>query len=227
MTRLFAALMLLALPGLASAQTVLHLSETGRVNVHPDELTAAVKISAASISAAEAQNRVNSVAAKTLDQAKAVAGVTAATGNYQVWNSKQPEQWNAEQTIDLRSRDGAGLLRLVGVFQQQGLVLARLGWRVAPDTARQARAEATRMALGTLRARAEEAASVIGMRFGSFRDVRLDGTPAYAAPMPRAMAMAAAPGAAPPNAEPDDVAVEASVEADVILQPGPAAPIRR
>jgi predicted secreted protein len=222
---LLTGLLLLMMPGLAGAQTVLHLSESARVNVHPDELTASVKISASSISAAEAQNRVNGVVAKTLEQAKAVAGVSAATGNYQVWNSKQPEQWNAEQTIDLRSRDGAGLLRLVGVFQQQGLVLARLGWRVAPETARQARAEATRTALGNLRARADEAAGVIGMRFAAFRDVRLDGTPALAGPMPRT-SLSAAP-ATTPSAEPDDVAVEALVEADVILQPGPPPPVRR
>lgn len=210
------------LPGSARAETVLHLSESARVNVHPDELVASLKVSAASISAAEAQNRVNAIVAKTIEQAKATPGVAAATGNYQVWNSKQPEQWNAEQSVDLRSRDGAGLLRLVGVLQQQGLILARLGWRVAADTNRHARAEATKLALGGLRARAEEAAAVIGLRFGAFRDIRLDGTGALAGPLPR-MALAAA---AAPTAEADDVAVEASVEADVILLPFVVTPER-
>jgi predicted secreted protein len=199
----------------ARAQTVLHLTETARVNVRPDELSAAVKVSASSVSAAEAQNRVNALVAKTLDQARAVAGTNAATGNYQVWNSKQPEQWNAEQIIDLRSRDGAALLRLVGALQQQGLVLARLGWRVAPETQRAARVEATRQALGNLRARADSAADVIGMKFSAFRDVRLDGTPQGAGPVPRALASVASA----PNAEADDVGVEALVEADVILVP--------
>ena len=209
--------------GVAAAETLLRLSESARVNVHPDELVASLKVAAASISAAEAQNRVNATVAMTMEQVRATPGVNAATGNYQVWNTKQPEQWNAEQSVDLRSRDGAGLLRLVGNLQQQGLILSRLGWRVAADTNRQARAEATRLALGGLRARADEAAAVIGLRFGSFRDIRLDGPGALPGPVPR-MALAAA--AAAPTAEADDVTVESTVEADVILLPFGSPPER-
>ncbi len=209
-----------ALP--AAAQTVLHLSETARVSVRPDELVATFKIGAASLSAAESQNRVNLLVAKALEQVKLVAGVVSATGSYQVWHSSQPEQWNAEQTLDLHGRDGTALLRLVGTLQAQGMTLSRLGWRVAGNTARTAKAEATRMALGNLRARADDASGVLGMRFQSFREVRLDGAPPNMGPMPRMMAEKA--GAAAPNAEAEDVAVEATVEADIVLQPGPAAP---
>lgn len=206
-----------ALP--AAAQTVLHLAETARVNVRPDELSASIKIGSSSLSAADSQNRVNVQVAKALEQVRAVTSVTATTGNYQVWHSAQPDQWNAEQSIELRGRDGTQLLRLVGVLQSQGLTLARLGWQVAPDTARAAKAEATRIALGNLRARADDASAVLGLRFAAFRDVRLDGVPPNVGPAPRMM-MAAASATAP-NAEATDVAVEATVEADIFLQPGP------
>jgi uncharacterized protein YggE len=207
----------LSLP--AAAQTVLHLSETARVNARPDELTASIKVGASSLSAAESQNRVNVIVAKVLDQAKAVPNLGITTGSYQVWHSTQPEQWNAEQSIELRGHDGTALLRLVGVLQSQGLTLSRLGWRVAPDTARAAKAEATKIALGNLRTRADDASAVLGLRFAAFREVRLDGAPPNTGPMPRMM-MAAAPAAAP-SAEAEDVAVEATVEADILLQAGP------
>ncbi len=203
----------------AWAQTVLHLSETARVTVRPDELNASVKVSAGALSAAEAQNRVNTLVAHALDQAKAATGVTVTTGNYQVWHSTQPEQWNAEQSIDLRGRSGDAVLRLVGVYQSENLALSRLGWQVAGDTARAAKAEATREALGHLRERADDAAGVLGMRFAAFRDVRLDGTPPNVGPAPRMMAAAAA---ALPSAQADDVSVEATVVAEILLQPGPA-----
>jgi predicted secreted protein len=210
------ALLLLAAPVTARAETLLHLSETARVTVRPDELHASVKVSAGALSAAEAQNRVNTLVARALDQAKAVAGISVATGNYQVWHGTQPDQWNAEQTIDLRSRNGDALLRLVGVYQAQNLALSRLGWQVAGDTARAAKTEATRQALAHLRERADDAAAVLGLRFAAFRDVRLDGAPPNLGPMPRMLA--AAPAAAP-SAQADDVAVEATVEAEILLQP--------
>ena len=213
--------MLLATSVPAAAQTVLHLSETARVNVHPDELAASIKVGASSLSAADSQNRVNALVAKAMDQARAVAGVVATTGNYQVWHSTQPDQWNAEQSIDLRGRDGSALLRLVGALQSQGLTLATLGWRVAGDTARTAKAEATRIALGNLRARADDASAVLGMRFSAFREITLDGAPPNTGPMPRAFAAAMPMAASAPNAVADDVAVEATVQADILLQPGP------
>ena len=218
MKSLVFAFLLLTLP--AQAQTVLHLSETARVTVRPDELNASVKVTAGALSAAEAQNRVNVLVAKALDQARSAQGVTATTGNYQVWHSTQPDQWNAEQSIDLRSHNGDTLLRLVGIYQSQSLALSRLGWQIARDTARAAKAQATREALSHLRDRADDAASALGMRFQSFRDIRLDGAPPNLGPLPKMLA-AAAPTAMP-NAQADDVSVEATVEAEVLIQPAPA-----
>jgi predicted secreted protein len=210
---LLVALPLLLASGPAWAQTVLHLSETARVTVRPDELNASVKISAGALSAAEAQNRVNTMVARALDQAKTGAGVVVTTGNYQVWHGTQPDQWNAEQSIDLRGQNGDAVLRLVGIYQSQNLALSRLGWQVAAATARAAKTEATRQALSHLRERADDAAGVLGMRFAAFRDVRLDGAPPNLGPSPRMMAAAA------PVAQGDDVAVEATVEAEILLQP--------
>jgi predicted secreted protein len=205
------------LPAAAHAETLLRLSETAHVQVAPDEIVAALRYEASAPTPAEAQARVNTAIGKALDDAKQVAGITSSTGSYQVWQKNQSTgPWSAAQTITLKGSDGAEMLKLVGLLQGQGLGLQQLAWQVSPARAREAQAEATKMALGTLRTRAEEAAAVLGLRFTQFREVRLDGT--RPVPIPRMMAMAAA-SAPMPHAEGQEQEIEATVEADAVLVP--------
>jgi predicted secreted protein len=209
----------------AAAETLLRLSETARVMTPPDEIVAALRAEATAPTAAEAQARVNAAVAHALDQAKQVAGITATTGSYSVWNQmprdrpQGREAWRAAQTVEVKGGEGAALLGLVGVLQAEGLAVEHLAWQLAPETARHARTEATKLALGAVRARAEEAAGILGLRFDSFREVRLDNVRPLPAPSLRAMAAPAMAAAPPPSAEAEDVAVEAGVEADAVLVP--------
>jgi len=88
------------------------------------------------------------------------------------------------------------------------------------DAERRAREEATKQALSGLRGRADRAADILGLKFASFREVRLDSvTPPPIMPrqtMARATMAAAAP---PPTAETEDLPVSASAEADIVLKP--------
>ncbi|MCW3473071.1 SIMPL domain-containing protein [Limobrevibacterium gyesilva] len=221
-TKTFSTLAILAaLVQPAAADTLLRLSETAHVAVPPDQIVATLRADGAAATAAEAQARVNAMVGKALDEARKVPGIATSTGSYQVWQRTQPStQWNAGQTIALKGSDGAEMLKLVGRLQGQGLGLEQLAWQVSPEKARKAQSEATKIALGALRARAEEAAGILGLRFVSFREVRLDGS-RPSPPMPRAMAMAVASAAPmpPPRAEAQDVDIQASVEADAVLVP--------
>ncbi len=214
---IFLALLLSAAPLPALAETILHLSEQASVTVTPDELAATLKLAATGTDAAQVQGHVNTMMTQALTQARAVAGVVVNTGSYQVWRSTGPDQWNGEQSLELHGKDGAVLLKLIGALQGQGAALSGLGWRVAPETARTARNAATKIALGQLRGRADAAAAIIGLRFASFRDVRLDGPAPYQPTMPRMMSSMAKSDAAP-NAESEPVSIEATVSAEVVLQ---------
>lgn len=214
--------------GAAAAPTVLKLSETATVMVRPDELAASLRAETVAASAAEAQAGVNATIEAALVRAKAVAGVSVSTGGYGVYRidrdleeakgAGKAERWQAGQSLELSGGDGAALLKLVGELQQSGLAVRDLGWRLAAETARKAHAEATRLALAGLRARSDEAASVIGMVFGGFKEIRLDGDrPAPFAP--RLMSAAKAVGrAAPPSAEAGDFSVSATAEAEMWLR---------
>jgi uncharacterized protein len=205
----------------AAAQTVLHLSETAHLSVHPDELAGSLNLNATAATPVAAQAQVNAGIAKALDESKAVQGVTVSTGFYRVWQTIKPAEWHASQQIDLKQKgDGAALLKLVGTLQGEGLTLQQLGWQVAPETARRAQADATRAALGNLRGRAEEAAAILALRFISFHQVNIEPGRPVPVPYPRMAAMAAgAEAAPPPNAEAADVEVEATVSADANLEP--------
>jgi predicted secreted protein len=207
------------LAGPAAAETLLRLAETAEVKVHPDELDAALRAEADAPNAAEAQARVNAAMERALSQAKQ-AGVVAATGFYQVWPTGTPAtSWHATQSLALHSGDGPKLLGLVAALQGEGMALQNLAWQLAPETRRHALAEATKQALAGLRQRAEEAAGVLGLRFASFREVRLDNTAPPPPMVPfRAMAVGASVRSAPPpSAEAEDATVSARVEADAVL----------
>ena len=207
----------------ARAETLLRLSETATVMVHPDELDASLRAEALAADPADAQRRVNAAMAEALAAAKAVAGVTVSTGGYFVWRvgptpQDRTERWQANQSIELTSHDGTALLKLVGALQQKGLAVGQLGWRLSDTATKAARAEATTKAITALRGRAEAAAGLLGLQFGSFKEVRLDSTRPQPGPRMMMMSAQAAPSqAAPPSAEAADVSIEATAEADVLL----------
>ncbi len=215
--------LLLAIATPAAADTVLRLAETATIAVPPDELACSLRAVAVTATPAQAQARVNAMMEDAVARARKLPGLVVATGGYEVWRdfqgpSDKGGKWQASQSLELKGRDGAALLKLVGELQASGLAVGGLTWQLAAETARRARAEATEQAIRGLRGRAEDAAALLDLRFDSFREVRLDSVrPA----VPRAM-MAAAPmamAAAPPSAEPEDVQVSATAEADVLLKP--------
>lgn len=218
-----AALLAGAVPARAE-DTVLRLAETATVLIAPDELAASLRAEAVAPTGQDAQRRVNDMTRDALAAAKTVAGVTASTGGYSVWRlgptpQDRTERWQAGQTVNLTGGNGEALLKLVGELQQKGLATGNLAWRLSRDTERKARKEATKQALSALRGRADEAADVLGLRFDSFREVRLDNV-APPSPMPRmAMTRGIAAPAAQPNAVAEDQPVSATAEADVVLKP--------
>jgi len=208
----------------AWAETVLHLAATATRMVAPDELDATLRAEAVSANPADAQQRVNALTSAALASAHQVPGVTVSTGGYTVWRvgptqQDRSERWQAGQSISLKSHDGAALLKLVGTLQQKGLATGQLDWRLSPEAERKAHTEAMEQALSALRDRVDKAAALLGLRFGSYKEVRLDNTGPRPVPRLMQMAPAMAAAAAPPQAEATDVPVSATVEADAILLP--------
>lgn len=219
-------IVLLAPTGEAKANTILRLTETATVAAKPDQIVAQLQASAMATTSAEAQQKLNTMMAAAVARAQQVPNVSVRTDAYNVWRVDVTQydrngKWQANQGLTLTGGDGPALLALVDALQQSGLTTSQLSWRLAPETARAARRQASEIAVKALRTRADEAAQWLGLRFVSFQEVRLDDSRPTPMPMyrrgPQPAAMSASP--APPVAEADNVNVSTSVEADVVLAP--------
>ena len=158
-------------PGAASPNlTHLHLSAEGSVSEPPDVLVGDLTAEATSPSAVEAQRKVNAMMAQGMKDARAAEGIEARATGYAVRQVDLDEGavpvrphprrmgWTAQQTLDVRSKDGERLLSLVGKLQDQGLATASLGWQLSPELARAAIASIT--ILGALHASPEVRAAL-------------------------------------------------------------------
>jgi uncharacterized protein len=208
----------------AQAETILHLTESASVSVHPDELVTDLRAESIAPTAAQAQSQVNATMSAALARARSVAGLTVSTGSYSVWRqptdqTNRTERWQASQSMTIKGRNSDSVLGLAGDLQKSGLAMSQLSWQLAPDTAQHARADAMTKAIKGLRGRIDAAASLLDMAFASYQSISLDGPrpmPMPRGPMPAPMRASAE--ALPPSAEAADIDVSATVDADVVLK---------
>ncbi len=209
----------LLLPIAAQAQdTRLRLSESASVRRAPEEAFATLRAEARAATAAGAQAAVNRTVSSAMEQAGRVPNLRATTGRYSTQRVEDPRGWLATQSIQLRGGEAAALADLAGTLQGQGMLLEGIGARLSEAAQREAKEEATRLAIRALRARAELVAAELGLRVSHLAEIAVDAE--LAEPRPMAAPMMARASAAPaPVAAPEDVPVFARVSADVILSP--------
>ena len=216
-------LLCLAAPA-ARADTILHLSVTGSVTVMPDELVAQLTANVDAPTAGAAQAQVNQMVETALGAAKGLTAVTASTTQYSVWHElERRDVWHASQGLALRSKDGGGLLGLVGTLQQDGLAVGSLGWQLSPAAAERSYEQAIGRAVDLLTERAGTVASLLHLTLQGFLSVTVgeDGDSPMQ-PLGEVRMMAMTPSAAPPpSAQADAVTVSATVSGDARLLSAP------
>lgn len=208
----------------SSDQTVLHLSETAQRDVPRDLLHATLYAEATDADAAKVQAAINQRMAAALVRIKQVPDVATETAGYSVYRdnpSKPPALWHGSQSVTITGKDFTALLNLVGVLQQQGLVMQNL----SPDLSRDARQSVedalTNEALTRLQQRADRIAATLGSKVSALRSINV-GNVNPPPPVFRVMAMAApsvSSAAPPPVAEAGSATVSVTVTADIALAP--------
>ncbi|MFL1462033.1 SIMPL domain-containing protein [Roseococcus sp. DSY-14] len=204
--------------GAVAQETRLRLGESATVRRAPEEAFARLRVEARAATAASAQAAVNRAVAAALEQAGRVPRLRATTGRYATYRTEDPRGWMATQHIELRGGEAASLAELAGTLQSQGLLLEGIGATLSEAAQREARAEATRLAIARLRERAALVAQELDLRVASIAEIAVDAELPDFRPMPAPMAARAA-AAAPPVAAPEDVAIVARVSAAIILSP--------
>jgi uncharacterized protein YggE len=229
------AVVFLAMFGIAPAQTVLSLSATGNNTVDPDQIVASLDVQSNAKTASRAQAEVNREMQQALAAVHSLAGVTATTGDYSVFqnspdnpsgNASSEPVYQASQNLQLSMAAAAGVppaafTALVGRLQQQGLLLNTLDGNLSDQGQAAAQAGAINDAIHQIQAQAAAIAATLGEHVGKIKSLNVNINSPGPILRPAPMMMMAAAAAPPPQAAPGKVTIQANVNATIDLTPPP------
>lgn len=204
--------------------TRLELNGSGSVQAPPDQLIARFRAESREKTAATAQQAVNTLVHKAVEQAGKTAGVKAAVLQYSVSENqpeKGPSSWTASQALTFTAADGAALLPLTGQLQGEGLMLEDLSWSLSPENEKKLMLEAEKKAVNDLKTQADTLAATLGLHVVRFAHVSLShgGFPHPVMMMAMPAARAMADSAPPPSSTAETQTVRASANATILLAP--------
>lgn len=206
-------------------QTILTLHQSAETLIAPDTLGVTLRAEADGTDAAAPQRALNRSVAAALAKARAVEGVSVATGPYYT-NRTEPTAkaaaypvWRATQTIELTSRRFDTLLALAGELQGDGLAMVAMDYTLSAEARAAVHETLVTEAFAALRQEASLAARATGLTVVGYKTLSLSpsGRPPVMVKAPRAMAMAM--DRAPlPQGEGAAQSVRVDVDAEVVLE---------
>lgn len=205
-----------------AAGTVVSFSANAEQRLIRDRFVAELAIEATNSDAARLQGEINRRMTAALARAKAVAGITATTGGYSVYQERPqnaPDRWHGRQSLRLAAKDQAALLALVGTLQGNGLALTALDATASREAAQAVEDRLTDEALRRVKERAAKVAAALGLGVVRIRSLRIGNVAPPPLPL-RAMGMGiamAAQSVPPPAFAPEEATVNVTVEAEVEL----------
>lgn len=215
----------------AKNATVLHLDQTAEESVTRDRIMVAMRAEALGNDPATVQADVNRRMTAALAEAKTVAAVEAASGDYRTYETSTtaangkpgPPRWHAAQELFLVSRDFPTALALAGRLQDAGLAIGEMRFDVAPATLLAREQALTDAALHALTARAAAIAGALGLRVERIETLNVgNATQPGSGPRPFMMAARAnSPAPAPPAVAAGSTSIAVTVSADIALAPRP------
>ena len=206
-----------------AAATILHLSERAERQVGRDELVLQLRLEATAKTARDAQAEINQRMPAALDAAKKVPAVKAETPAMNVFELREkdkPSVWKATETLQLRSKDFAAALELLGKLEEQGLLVSAMNFDVSREALKNVEDALTAEALKRLRDRADAIAVDMGRAVDHVRSVQI-GEAGEPGPRPFEYAIVRQKVAAtpPPAAEAGEAPVSVTANAEVWLVP--------
>lgn len=223
-----------------SGQTVLNISASERQNVQQDLLIASLRYETESTDSAALQNKINTLITKALEAGKKYKDVQVATDHYYVYpydpnqqphpdpeekidnHEKKPVVWRGSQGLQLKSKNSADLLKLLGELQAMGMQTNNLSYTLSPESFETVRDGLMESALTKLREKAERAAKALGKKEAELVEVNVDTAyPNYPMPMMARAEMgmqAMDMKSAAPVASPGDSEITLTVSARAVLK---------
>jgi predicted secreted protein len=202
--------------------TILHLNERAERQMARDELVLLLRGEATAAKARDAQAELNRRMAAALDEARKATAVkveTPAMDASEMRQKDKPPVWKASETLQLRSKDFAAALALLGKLEDQGLLVSAMRFEVSRDALKGAEDALTAEALTRLRQRADAVAAAMGLAVDHVRNLQV-GEAGAPGPRPLAYAITRQREAMPePAADAGEAPVSVTVSAEVWLMP--------
>jgi predicted secreted protein len=190
-------------PARPPGATILRLSEHADRVLPQDEIVALLRVGATGKTPLEVEAEVNHRMAAALAEAKKspamrfgaqATNVGANRGGssygYGSGSSSSAVSWTATQSIELRSRDFAPMLALLGKLEEQRLALTSLAFAVSREALAAVQDPLAGEALQRLRARADAVAAELGMTVDHIEDLVVGDAAATGSPHPTLVAYA-------------------------------------
>jgi predicted secreted protein len=199
-----------AVPTPREPRDVLSLDATVSAQVQPDTAVVVLAVDKQGAEAAPLTAEVNQILARALTEAKAAAGVQAATGNYftqpRYDNKGQRNGWQVRAELILKAKEFGVLGTLAGKLAKD-MTIASNGFEISPALRDREEAQLIERGIAAFRAKASAASKAFGATGYSIREVavgQIGGGAPQLAQLSRARggAMMAADAAAPMAMEP-------------------------
>lgn len=211
---------------LPAGQTLITLSVTDRMSVEQDLVIASLRLEAEDSDAMVVQNRINTVMAHALQQARDVDEVSQSTSYYNVYQYERKPQggraeslWRGSQGLTLESQDAQILLALAGELQAMGFVMNQLSYQLSTERADEVRDSLMASAIARATEKAERATAALGKSRFDIAVLDVDTSSDYSSPvMMRSMADTGGREMTPPNAEPGETDVALTVRIQAVAQ---------
>jgi predicted secreted protein len=192
-------------------QNVLNLRATASAPITPDTAVISLFAERTGVDAAAISSEVNALVADALKEAKQVAGVQAATGNfstYQQYDNKGKQTgWVVRSDLILKSKDFGSLGKLAGNLSR-ALKIASNGFEVSRELKNREEEVLMQQGLALFQAKAKVASKALGFDSFTIREISLEQANLEGNQSPRPMMMAR--GASMDSA-PADVPMQAGV----------------
>jgi len=205
-------------------QTVLTLHESAETLIAPDMVSVTLRGEADGSDVATPQRALNRIVAAALAKARAVEGVTVATGPYYTSRTESPVKsavppvWRASQTIELTSRRFDALLALAGELQGDGLAMIGMDYQLSPEARAAVHETLVTEAFTALRQEATLAARAAGLTVVGYKTLSLSPSARPRVMMKGARGLAMAAADASPQGEGAAQPVRVDIDAEVILE---------
>jgi len=214
---------LLALP---AGHTLIDLSVQERTTTTQDLLSARLSVQSTGTDASTLQNQINGDMEKALKIAKGFDSVKASTQSYSVHefyptpSQRTIKQWQASQSLQLRSKDKDALLKLAGKLQEHGFILQGLTYNVSDELANDIKNAMLETALAKLQHKAARAAKALGKNSADLLHVNVidGGSAGHSARAYEAASLSSASYAAP-VAQAGESDITITVQTKALLKP--------